>query len=178
MFAPRRRRQRDHRPQSPGVQASTSTRPRGNGGVRRPRTSARRRGTLRARLVAPLPVTATRDVVLHDTQIAEGEVVVWFTAANRDDAARPAQRTRRHPRPTYTSSGRGGPHRCIGEHLARLEIADSRRAPPKGSTGSRSSASPSACARFHQHPARPAGRCTDIMMPKPISCLRLDQSGR
>jgi cytochrome P450 len=70
--------------------------------------------------------TATRDVVLHDTQIAEGDkVVVWFTAANRDDAVfdRPDELDVTRASNPHTSFGRGGPHRCIGEHLARLEIA-------------------------------------------------------
>jgi cytochrome P450 len=69
--------------------------------------------------------TATRDVELRGRQIAaQDKVVVWFTAANRDEEVfdEPDQfDVTRHPNP-HVAFGRGGPHRCIGEHLARLEI--------------------------------------------------------
>jgi len=51
-------------------------------------------------------------------------VVVWFTSANRDEevyADPDAFDVTRDPNP-HVAFGRGGPHRCIGEHLARLEI--------------------------------------------------------
>jgi len=69
--------------------------------------------------------TATRDTVLGGTSITEGDkVVVWFTSANRDEevyADPDAFDVTRDPNP-HVAFGRGGPHRCIGEHLARLEI--------------------------------------------------------
>jgi cytochrome P450 len=69
--------------------------------------------------------TATRDVELHGKKIAAGEkVVVWYTSANRDESVfKDAYRLdlRRSPNP-HTTFGRGGPHHCLGEHLARLEL--------------------------------------------------------
>jgi len=69
--------------------------------------------------------TATRDVELSGQLIAAGnKVVVWYTSANRDEAvfADPYRLDlRRSPNP-HTTFGRGGPHRCLGEHLARLEL--------------------------------------------------------
>jgi cytochrome P450 len=69
--------------------------------------------------------TATRDVTLGQSRIAAGEkVVVWYTSANRDENVfRDPYRLdlRRSPNP-HTTFGRGGPHRCLGEHLARLEL--------------------------------------------------------
>jgi cytochrome P450 len=69
--------------------------------------------------------TATCDTALRGVQIAAGEkVVVWFAAANRDPDHYP------HPHrldlarnPTdHLTFGRGGPHICLGAHLARLEV--------------------------------------------------------
>jgi cholest-4-en-3-one 26-monooxygenase len=57
--------------------------------------------------------------------IAAGDkVVVWYTSANRDEAvfAHPYRLDlRRSPNP-HATCGRGGPHRCLGEHLAWLEL--------------------------------------------------------
>ena len=69
--------------------------------------------------------TATRDVELHGRQIREGDkVVMWFTSGNRDERAFPdpdhfdlARDPNRH-----MSFGLGGPHFCLGAHLARLEV--------------------------------------------------------
>ena len=52
------------------------------------------------------------------------KVVVWYTSANRDEDvfADPYRfDLARNPNPQI-SFGLGGPHRCLGEHLARLEI--------------------------------------------------------
>jgi cytochrome P450 len=69
--------------------------------------------------------TATRDVELNGKAIAEGDkVVVWYTSANRDESVfKDAYRLdiRRWPNP-HTTFGRGGPHHCLGEHLARMEL--------------------------------------------------------
>jgi cytochrome P450 len=69
--------------------------------------------------------TATRDVELRGKAIAAGEkVVVWYTSANRDESVfeHPYQlNLRRRPNP-HTTFGRGGPHHCLGEHLARMEL--------------------------------------------------------
>jgi len=69
--------------------------------------------------------TATRDVTLGQSRIAAGDkVVVWYTSANRDNNVfQDPYRLdlRRSPNP-HTTFGHGGPHRCLGEHLARLEL--------------------------------------------------------
>jgi cytochrome P450 len=69
--------------------------------------------------------TATRDTTLSGRPIAAGDkVVVWYPSANRDETVfeRPdVLDITRDPNP-HVSFGRGGPHRCVGEHLARLEI--------------------------------------------------------
>jgi cytochrome P450 len=69
--------------------------------------------------------TTTRDVTLGQSKIAAGDkVVVWYTSANRDENVfhDPYRLDlRRSPNP-HTTFGRGGPHRCLGEHLARLEL--------------------------------------------------------
>ncbi|MGN6795560.1 MAG: cytochrome P450 [Streptosporangiaceae bacterium] len=69
--------------------------------------------------------TATADVDFGGTRIRAGDkVVLWYVSGNRDQAefAEPdtfdiARSPNRH-----LSFGRGGPHLCLGAHLARLEI--------------------------------------------------------
>lgn len=69
--------------------------------------------------------TAIRDAVLRGRPIRAGDkVVLWYTSANRDEDvfADPYRfDVARNPNPQI-SFGLGGPHRCLGEHLARLEI--------------------------------------------------------
>jgi cytochrome P450 len=71
--------------------------------------------------------TATRDVELGGRQIRSGDkVVVWFGSANRDSEQFPdAHRfdvTRPPSKHTHCAFGRGGPHYCIGAHLATMEV--------------------------------------------------------
>ena len=71
--------------------------------------------------------TATCDTVLAGQPIGAGEkVVVFYGSANRDEtafgAAADELRLDRQPNP-HVAFGAGGPHHCLGAHLARLEIA-------------------------------------------------------
>jgi len=69
--------------------------------------------------------TATRDTELHGKQIRQGDkVVMWFTSGNRDERAFDAPATfdlARDPN-RHMAFGLGGPHFCLGAHLARLEV--------------------------------------------------------
>jgi cytochrome P450/nitrite reductase/ring-hydroxylating ferredoxin subunit len=69
--------------------------------------------------------TATQDVVLHGRRIKRGDkVTIWYASANYDD--------RKFPDPYRLDVGRtpnkhvtfglGGPHFCLGSHLAKLEV--------------------------------------------------------
>jgi cytochrome P450 len=69
--------------------------------------------------------TATRDVELHGEVMREGDkVLLWYISANRDEAQFPdplrfdvSRTPNRH-----VAFGLGGPHFCLGAHLARLEL--------------------------------------------------------
>ncbi|HET8527200.1 MAG TPA: cytochrome P450 [Actinomycetota bacterium] len=69
--------------------------------------------------------TAMQDLQIHDTAIKRGDkVVVWFVSGNYDDEVFPdAERfdVGRDPNP-HMAFGSGGPHVCLGAHLARLEV--------------------------------------------------------
>ena len=69
--------------------------------------------------------TATQDLQIHDTMVKRGDkVVVWFVSGNYDDEVFPnAERfdVGRDPNP-HMAFGSGGPHVCLGAHLARLEV--------------------------------------------------------
>jgi cytochrome P450 len=69
--------------------------------------------------------TATRDTQLGGERIAEGDkVVLWFASGNRDDAVfQDPYRfdvTRQHN--DHVTFGKGSPHFCLGNSLARMEI--------------------------------------------------------
>jgi len=70
--------------------------------------------------------TATRDVELHGVTIREDDpVALYFLSANYDDSVFvDPQRfdIARTPNP-HVSFGGGGPHYCLGAHLARFEIS-------------------------------------------------------
>ena len=69
--------------------------------------------------------TATRDFELHGKTIHEGDkVIYWFASANRDEAVFDAPFTVNLARTPnrHLSFGQGGPHVCLGMHLARLEV--------------------------------------------------------
>lgn len=69
--------------------------------------------------------TATRDTEINGQAIREGDkVVTWFASGNRDPEvfADPYRMdVTRNPN-EHMSFGRGGPHMCLGNSLARLEI--------------------------------------------------------
>ena len=69
--------------------------------------------------------TTTREVELRGTQIAAGDkIVVWFSAANRDPEKYPDPHHLDVGRDArdHLTFGRGGPHHCLGVHLAKLEL--------------------------------------------------------
>ena len=70
--------------------------------------------------------TATRDVELHGVTIHEDDpVALYFLSANYDDAVFEDPHrfdVTRAPNP-HVSFGGGGPHHCLGAHLARFEIS-------------------------------------------------------
>ena len=69
--------------------------------------------------------TTTRDVALRGVEIAAGDkVVVWFSAANRDPEKYPDPHRLDVGRDArdHLTFGRGGPHHCLGVHLAKLEL--------------------------------------------------------
>jgi cytochrome P450 len=68
--------------------------------------------------------TATRDITIGDVAIAKGDkVVMYFGAANRDPDQfdRPDELDLSRAPNEHIAFG-GGPHVCLGQHLARLEI--------------------------------------------------------
>ena len=69
--------------------------------------------------------TAMRDVEIRGQLIPEGsKVILWYPSANRDEDVFTDPYTfdiGRDPNP-HISFGGGGPHYCLGRHLAHLEI--------------------------------------------------------
>jgi cytochrome P450 len=70
--------------------------------------------------------TAMADTVLHDQPISAGDkVMVFYGAGNRDEAVFPDPDrfdVGRDPNP-HMAFGGGGPHLCLGLHVARIEMA-------------------------------------------------------
>ena len=69
--------------------------------------------------------TATKDVEFNGVQIKEGQKVVpWFASGNRDEAVFENPNkfdVTRNPN-EHMAFGRGGPHMCLGNALARIEL--------------------------------------------------------
>lgn len=69
--------------------------------------------------------TATRDVEMYDRTIKRGDkVVVWFASGNRDERVfeDPYRFDVTRTRVDHVTFGKGGPHFCLGNQLARMEI--------------------------------------------------------
>ena len=69
--------------------------------------------------------TATRDHEMHGKTIREGDkVLYWFLSGNRDETAfdEPMRVDLARTPNRHLSFGQGGPHLCLGMHLARLEV--------------------------------------------------------
>lgn len=69
--------------------------------------------------------TTTRDVELSGVPMKAGDkVAIWFAAGNRDERAieRPDQIDLDRESVDLLTFGKGGPHFCMGSHLAKMEI--------------------------------------------------------
>jgi cholest-4-en-3-one 26-monooxygenase len=69
--------------------------------------------------------TATKDLTLGGTDIAEGDkVVIWYASANRDESVfdDPMRFDVERSPNEHVAFGGGGPHFCLGANLARMEI--------------------------------------------------------
>ncbi|MGZ4537463.1 MAG: cytochrome P450, partial [Nocardioidaceae bacterium] len=69
--------------------------------------------------------TATRDVELRGKQIKEGDkVVMWFASGNRDEDVfeNPYDFDVTRKNIDHVTFGKGSPHLCMGNNLARMEI--------------------------------------------------------
>ena len=69
--------------------------------------------------------TATKDVDFNGVQIKKGQKIVpWFASGNRDDSVFENPNkfdVTRNPN-EHMSFGRGGPHMCLGNALARIDL--------------------------------------------------------
>ena len=69
--------------------------------------------------------TARINHEMHGKQIAAGDtVLMWYAAANRDPAiySEPHRFDAARGKRSHLAFGAGGPHFCLGNHLARLEV--------------------------------------------------------
>jgi cytochrome P450 len=69
--------------------------------------------------------TATRDTSLGGKDIKAGDkVVMWFASGNRDESVfeNPYQLDVRRPNVDHLTFGKGSPHLCMGNALARMEV--------------------------------------------------------
>ena len=107
----------------------SSTIPRSGGGCARSRSSCRETAAdeiLRwSSPVLHFRRTATRDLELRGERIAAGDkVVVWYVSANFDEDVfdEPLRFDVGRKPNRHITFGGGGPHYCLGAHLAKLEV--------------------------------------------------------
>ena len=69
--------------------------------------------------------TATKDFELHNKTIKKGDkVLLWFVSGSRDETVfdNPHEVNLARKPNRHLAFGQGGPHICLGIHLARLEV--------------------------------------------------------
>jgi cytochrome P450 len=69
--------------------------------------------------------TATKDIEMHGKTIKEGDkVVMWFASGNRDESqfTDPYAIDTRRTNVDHLTFGKGSPHLCLGNGLARMEV--------------------------------------------------------
>jgi cytochrome P450 len=69
--------------------------------------------------------TATSDIQFHDKTIKEGDkVLLWFVSGSRDEVVfdNPNEVQLGRTPNRHLAFGQGGPHVCLGMHLAKLEV--------------------------------------------------------
>ena len=121
------RRQRDHPPVDRPRHAGADGQPGGDAAAAgRPRADGHRdrRDHALGSPVLHFRRTATADTELHGVRIREGDkVVTWLISANFDEQqfADPLRFDITRKPNNHVTFGRGGPHFCLGAHLAKLE---------------------------------------------------------
>ena len=69
--------------------------------------------------------TATEDFQLHNKTIKQGDkVLLWFVSGSRDETVfdKPHEVNLARKPNRHLAFGQGGPHVCLGIHLARMEV--------------------------------------------------------
>ena len=69
--------------------------------------------------------TATQDIKMHGNTIRKGDkVLLWFVSGSRDEEvfANPNEADFKRTPNRHLAFGQGGPHVCLGMHLAKLEV--------------------------------------------------------
>jgi cytochrome P450 len=79
---------------------------------------------LRRHAVAPVGRTVTKDVEWRGVQMRAGDkLLICYPAAGLDEKVYPDASEIKFDRPSYNHQAFGaGPHRCVGRHLARIEL--------------------------------------------------------